>query len=1075
MAQTVKLKRSNTAGTIPTTSNLALGEVAINTKDGKFFLRKHVDGSTGDAIHAYAPQGINSFGTQELVVKVITKTAAHPNHGNGSSNGYTIQGLEGPFLSLIPGNTYKFDQSDNSNSGHPLRFYLDAAKATQYTTGVTTSGSAGNSGAYVQIAVTTSTPQVLYYQCSNHGLMGSGIYVASDAIAANAVGTSQIAQNSITSSEIPDNSIGATQISAAVLAAKQDNLGNNSITAAMISQNTVGISELNVSDGSNGQVLTTNGSGTLSFANPSSGTVTETFKTLSVSGQDDVVADGATDTLTLVGGSGMTITTNASSDTITFVSSASGIADDAVTTSKIADLNVTSAKLAANSVTAAKIATDAVGASEIAANAVGISELNVSDGSNGQVLTTNGSGTLSFATASGSVSEAFKTLSVSGQDDVVADSATDTLTFAAGSNMTITTNASNDTITFASSGSGGSSSSFAKNTFTGDGSDTTFTLTTSMSNENGLIVFIDGVYQADNVYSVSGTTLTFATAPLNGRIIEVFQLEGGIVGTAPILATMTGDGSDTTLALGTTPSSENQCFVTIDGVMQHKSTYSVSGSTLTFSTAPPNGTAVEAITLTNTSVATFQDSDGDTKIQMEESSDEDKIRFDTAGTERMIITDTGRVGIGNSSPSRPVHIEMAGDATLLDRTGSAGGVLLFANGGTVKGNVGVQSGGFGIGGGFRDPDLFMTTGGAVGIGTTSPGENLTISSAGDTISKITTTSSSGQGQQQVRNSDDNGLSTLSYSGSASGTLFGLNRAAKSFISSNLETVIGTTSNHFLAFGTNSTEKMRIASGGDITLSDNLGVGTGTTAPNSRLQIKKDGTGNYANQTFSNANSTAGITFGIAGSGTGNYLANNAFLLNTGASAFIFGTSDTERMRIDSSGRLGIGTTSPNSGYKVSIDANANHGLHIGNIGNGYSGLVTIPDSSNNYFPLYIFNSSGNANGYILSNSSGTTFSQSGSDIAFKENVKDWNENVLDSFKNIKPSTFTYKSDENKKEIKGYIAQNEVDKFPEAYQINPKDGKHWFNPSGMTVYLMKAIQEQQVIIDDLKSRIETLEG
>ena len=79
--------------------------------------------------------------------------------------------------------------------------------------------------------------------------------------------------------------------------------------------------------------------------------------------------------------------------------------------------------------------------------------------------------------------------------------------------MTITTNASNDTITFASSGSGGSSSSFAKNTFTGDGSTTAFTLTTSMSTEDGLIVFIEGVYQADNVYSVSGTTLTFATAP----------------------------------------------------------------------------------------------------------------------------------------------------------------------------------------------------------------------------------------------------------------------------------------------------------------------------------------------------------------------------------------------------------------------------------------------------------------------------------------------------------------------------------------------------------------------------------
>ena len=55
----------------------------------------------------------------------------------------------------------------------------------------------------------------------------------------------------------------------------------------------------------------------------------------------------------------------------------------------------------------------------------------------------------------GSVSETFKTISVSGQDDIVADSATDTLTFEAGSNITITTTASSDKITIASSASGG--------------------------------------------------------------------------------------------------------------------------------------------------------------------------------------------------------------------------------------------------------------------------------------------------------------------------------------------------------------------------------------------------------------------------------------------------------------------------------------------------------------------------------------------------------------------------------------------------------------------------------------------
>ena len=58
---------------------------------------------------------------------------------------------------------------------------------------------------------------------------------------------------------------------------------------------------------------------------------------------------------------------------------------------------------------------------------------------------------------------------------------------------------------------------------------------------------------------------------------------------------MTGDGSDTTLTLSANPGSENNTQVYIDGVYQPKSSYSVSGTTLTFSTAPPNGTSVEAI------------------------------------------------------------------------------------------------------------------------------------------------------------------------------------------------------------------------------------------------------------------------------------------------------------------------------------------------------------------------------------------------------------------------------------------------------------------------------------------------
>ena len=96
------------------------------------------------------------------------------------SNGYVLDNVQSPFLTLTPGRTYRFDVSDSSNSGHPFRFYLDAGKATAYTTGVTV-----GSG-YVDLEVTDSTPTVLHYQCSSHGYMGNAIQVnSSNAIKLN--------------------------------------------------------------------------------------------------------------------------------------------------------------------------------------------------------------------------------------------------------------------------------------------------------------------------------------------------------------------------------------------------------------------------------------------------------------------------------------------------------------------------------------------------------------------------------------------------------------------------------------------------------------------------------------------------------------------------------------------------------------------------------------------------------------------------------------------------------------------------------------------------------------------------
>ena len=176
MAVDIKLKRSHTHSNIPTTSDLAEGEFAVNTYDRKLYMR---DGSNEIVTVGNHYATDYESATKILYVTVATSTTDHPYHGTGSNNKYKINGIFSPYLHLIPKNTYRFDQSDSSNSGHPLRFYLDANKTTAYTTGVTTangSGGPGTSGAYTEIVVTDSTPSVLHYQCSSHGNMGWAVF-----------------------------------------------------------------------------------------------------------------------------------------------------------------------------------------------------------------------------------------------------------------------------------------------------------------------------------------------------------------------------------------------------------------------------------------------------------------------------------------------------------------------------------------------------------------------------------------------------------------------------------------------------------------------------------------------------------------------------------------------------------------------------------------------------------------------------------------------------------------------------------------------------------------------------------
>ena len=172
------------AGNISTSFNVGIGSDIPSSKLDVVGNAKVSGIVTASSFEGYQILvGSESSANKNLMVKVAPKTSNHRYFGTGSANAYFIDGIESPFLTLLPGKTYYFNQEDVSNIGNPLRFYLKADKTSSYSTNIITSAEVpGSPNSYTQITVTDTTPIVLHYQSSNSAYMGNAAQFNSNVV-----------------------------------------------------------------------------------------------------------------------------------------------------------------------------------------------------------------------------------------------------------------------------------------------------------------------------------------------------------------------------------------------------------------------------------------------------------------------------------------------------------------------------------------------------------------------------------------------------------------------------------------------------------------------------------------------------------------------------------------------------------------------------------------------------------------------------------------------------------------------------------------------------------------------------
>ena len=282
----------------------------------------------------------------------------------------------------------------------------------------------------------------------------------------------------------------------------------------------------------------------------------------------------------------------------------------------------------------------------------------------------------------------------------------------------------------------------------------------------------------------------------------------------------------------------------------------------------------------------------------------------------------------------------------------------------------------------------------------------------------------------------------------------------------------------------------------LTLDSSGNLGIGTTSPNTKLELRKDTTtagsepnillnNRGTNTTYTTAHSVGGI-YGASFrdirdpgyiAGINFYRDSASGGVNSSGSILFYTLSDagtlaelkaSERMRLDSSGNLLVGTTST-LGAGVVLSPSASAPL-VGVTGSASSGgsTYTLYSTGASAYRFYVdFGGNINATSIVIT---------AISDQRLKENVRDI-DTGLDAIMALKPRRFDWKEGkgQDKKDVAGFIAQEFETVFPECVGTSKAgaDGIEYKNINHETLIptLVKAIQEQQAIINQLKARLD----